>query len=87
MPIVGMAATRTGNGYWLVAADGGIFAFGDAHFFGSASTQALNMPIVGMAASAPMTPAAVSRPPRSWRSPLSPVPPRPVARRSRRNPS
>ena len=34
-PIVGMAAPPTGNGYWLVAADGGIFAFGDATFFGS----------------------------------------------------
>ena len=26
-PIVGMAATPTGSGYWLVASDGGIFAF------------------------------------------------------------
>ena len=34
-PIVGMAATPTGKGYWLVAADGGIFAFGDAGFFGN----------------------------------------------------
>ena len=30
-PIVGMAATPTGRGYWLVASDGGIFTFGDAH--------------------------------------------------------
>ena len=30
-PIVGMAATPDGGGYWLVASDGGIFAFGDAH--------------------------------------------------------
>jgi hypothetical protein len=30
-----MTATSTGNGYWLVGADNGIFAFGDAHFFGS----------------------------------------------------
>jgi len=29
-PIVGMAATPDGNGYWMVASDGGIFAFGDA---------------------------------------------------------
>ena len=34
-PIVGMASTPTGNGYWLVASDGGIFAFGDAAFHGS----------------------------------------------------
>ena len=49
-PIVGMAATPTGNGYWLVAADGGIFAFGDAGFFGSTGNLHLNQPIVGMAA-------------------------------------
>ena len=30
-PIVGMAATPDGQGYWQVAADGGIFSFGDAH--------------------------------------------------------
>jgi hypothetical protein len=34
-PIVGMAATPDGMGYWLVASDGGIFAYGDAGFFGS----------------------------------------------------
>ena len=33
-PIVGMAG-RTTPGYWLVASDGGVFAFGDAHFHGS----------------------------------------------------
>ena len=35
-PIVGMAATPDGGGYWLVAADGGIFSYGDARFYGSA---------------------------------------------------
>lgn len=34
-PIVGMAATPTGAGYWLVAADGGVFAFGDARMLGN----------------------------------------------------
>ena len=34
-PIVGMAATPDGDGYWLVASDGGIFSFGDAAFYGS----------------------------------------------------
>jgi hypothetical protein len=34
-PIVGMAATPTGNGYWEVASDGGIFSFGNARFSGS----------------------------------------------------
>jgi hypothetical protein len=34
-PIVGMASTPTGKGYWLVAADGGVFAFGDATYLGN----------------------------------------------------
>ena len=49
-PIVGMAATPDGKGYWLVASDGGIFNYGDANFYGSAGSVPLNQPIVGMAA-------------------------------------
>ena len=49
-PVVGLAATPDGGGYWLVAADGGIFSYGDAGFFGSAGSLHLNAPIVGMAA-------------------------------------
>ncbi len=49
-PIVGMAATPDGGGYWLVGSDGGIFSYGDAGFFGSAGSLHLNAPIVGMAA-------------------------------------
>jgi hypothetical protein len=49
-PVVGMAATSDGNGYWMVAADGGIFNYGNAAFFGSAGSIPLNKPIVGMAA-------------------------------------
>jgi hypothetical protein len=45
-----MAATPTGRGYWFVASDGGIFSFGDAHFYGSTGAIALRQPIVGMAA-------------------------------------
>jgi hypothetical protein len=37
------------SGYWEVARDGGIFAFGDAAFSGSMGGQHLNEPIVGMA--------------------------------------
>ena len=31
-PVVGIASTADGKGYWEVAADGGIFSFGDAQF-------------------------------------------------------
>jgi hypothetical protein len=47
-PIVGMSPTSTGNGYWLVASDGGIFSFGDARFHGSTGSITLNRPIVGI---------------------------------------
>ena len=47
-PIVGMAATPDGGGYWLVASDGGIFSYGDAPFYGSTGAIHLNAPIVAM---------------------------------------
>jgi hypothetical protein len=43
--------TQSGRGYWLVGANGDVFAFGDAVFFGSTGGQALNRPIVAAAAS------------------------------------
>ncbi len=49
-PVVGMAATPDGGGYWLVASDGGIFSFGDARFKGSTGSLTLDKPVVGMAA-------------------------------------
>ena len=49
-PVVGTAATRDGLGYWVVAADGGVFAYGDANFEGSAGGLDLIAPVVGMAA-------------------------------------
>jgi hypothetical protein len=48
-PIVGIAGTPRGDGYWLVGSDGGIFSFGKAAFQGSTGAIALNQPIVGMA--------------------------------------
>jgi hypothetical protein len=46
-----MAAARNNRGYWLVASDGGIFAFGNgAEFFGSTGNINLAKPIVGMGA-------------------------------------
>jgi hypothetical protein len=43
-----MAATVDGRGYWLVAADGGVFAFGDAGFHGSTGNLVLQKTMVGM---------------------------------------
>jgi hypothetical protein len=34
-PIVGMVPSTTGQGYFMVASDGGVFAFGDAQYEGS----------------------------------------------------
>jgi N-acetylmuramoyl-L-alanine amidase len=48
-PVVAVAATHDGGGYWLAGRDGGIFAYGDAGFFGSAGALRLNAPIVGLA--------------------------------------
>jgi hypothetical protein len=48
-PVVGMSPTASGDGYWLVAGDGGIFTFGDASFLGSTGAIRLNQPVVAMA--------------------------------------
>jgi hypothetical protein len=47
-PIKGMDITPDGAGYWMTASDGGIFAYGDAGFYGSHGGSHLNQPIVGM---------------------------------------
>jgi len=49
---VALAATPDGKGYWEVHFDGGVFAFGDAGFYGSAVNVALRGPIVGIAVTA-----------------------------------
>src|SRR5205085_6961662 len=46
-PIVGMAPAPSGSGYWMVAADGGVFAF-DAPALGSAAGRSRS-PVVAMA--------------------------------------
>ena len=48
-PVVGMAATPTGNGYWLVTSAGEVHAFGDARNLGSMAGHPLTLPIVGIA--------------------------------------
>jgi uncharacterized membrane protein YgdD (TMEM256/DUF423 family) len=48
--VVGIASAPTGNGAWVVAADGGVFTYGTATFAGSLGATHLNAPVVGMAA-------------------------------------
>ena len=45
---MGITPTEDGGGYWLVAADGGVFAFGDAGFHGSTGGVALSRPVVAL---------------------------------------
>ena len=44
-----MATTGTGRGYWIAAADGEVFAYGDAHSFRSGPLPGLRLPIMGIA--------------------------------------
>jgi cell wall-associated NlpC family hydrolase len=48
-PIVSTLVDHSQSGYWLVASDGGVFAYGDTHFYGSTGNINLNQPIVSMA--------------------------------------
>jgi hypothetical protein len=45
----GIVSTPDGGGYWLVGVDGGVFAYGDAAFYGSMGGKPLNAPISGIA--------------------------------------
>lgn len=47
-----VAQQAGGSGYWLVGADGGVFAFGTAHFYGSLAGKHLATPITGILATA-----------------------------------
>ena len=49
-PLPCLCGPTASAAYDLVASDGGVFAFGDAHFYGSTGSLTLNKPIVGMAA-------------------------------------
>jgi hypothetical protein len=50
-PVVGMARTPTGDGYWLVSREGRVLAFGSAEHHGSLA-QAPPSPVIGIAATA-----------------------------------
>jgi hypothetical protein len=51
-PVVGIADAAGVGGYWLAAADGGVFAFSDSLFLGSmpGGGPGLKLPVVGTAA-------------------------------------
>jgi hypothetical protein len=38
--------TPSGLGYWMAAADGGVFTFGDAEFAGSTGGSTATQPVV-----------------------------------------
>ncbi len=50
LSVTSPAPPAPSSGYWTVAADGGIFAFGSAQFSGSMGGQHLDAPVVGLAA-------------------------------------
>ena len=45
----GIASTPDGGGYWLVGVDGGVFAYGDATFYGSMGSHRPDAPVAGIA--------------------------------------
>jgi cell wall-associated NlpC family hydrolase len=47
-PAVGLVSTPDGMGYWMVSANGGVFAFGDAGFFGAAPPLAGMVGVTGL---------------------------------------
>src|SRR4051794_1065721 len=50
-PIVGLAPTAAGDGYWQVTSSGAVYSYGKGQYKGGANTLALKQPIVGMAGS------------------------------------
>jgi hypothetical protein len=46
------AQSSDGSGYWMAGSDGGVFAFGTAHFYGSLAGKHLAAPISGIVATA-----------------------------------
>jgi hypothetical protein len=48
-PLVDIASTPNGGGYWLLGGDGGVFSFGNAGFHGSTGNLRLNRPALRMA--------------------------------------
>jgi len=48
-PAVAIVPTKSGQGYYIVFADGGVFAYGDAVYRGSMGGEDLHAPVVSAA--------------------------------------
>lgn len=48
-PASAIAFTPSGQGYWIAAQDGGVFAFGDAQYLGGLADKPIPSPIVALA--------------------------------------
>ncbi|MEM8903946.1 MAG: fibronectin type III domain-containing protein [Actinomycetota bacterium] len=47
-PIIDSVATPSGQGYYMIGSDGGVFSLGDAEFHGSMGGTVLNQPVNGI---------------------------------------
>jgi SpoIID/LytB domain protein len=47
-PVVGVANTAVGTGYWFATNDGGVYNFGAAPYSGSMTGVTLNSPVIGL---------------------------------------
>jgi hypothetical protein len=51
-PVTDVDVPADGGGYWMTAEDGGVFAFGNAKFYGSMAGRPLSGHITGMSVTA-----------------------------------
>ena len=78
--MTGIVPSADGQGYFIVAKDGGVFAFGDARFLGSLPSEGINARVAAVAPTydnggllrarhraARFTPSGTQRSPPSWR--------------------
>jgi hypothetical protein len=48
-PATAIVPTVDGGGYWVMAADGAVYSYGDAQYLGGMAGQHLNGPIIAAA--------------------------------------
>lgn len=76
-PVIAIAPTSTGGGYWLVAGEEGVFSVGDAGFSGSVGGHVLTAPVAAAMFDSGGGYRLVSsaRTPVSFGAPILPAPP------------